>query len=229
MTADTQSLSTSFVDELAALHFDNVFNPYADVCPIHDTADAVLIRRRNLELVLNAVISHGIDSIWVARDLGYRGGRRTGLALTDEVHLFWHAKLLATPPLIQATQGPAMTERTATIVWYALQLIDRPIFLWNVFPLHPHEPNNPMSNRCHTRAERTAFQQLNSWLIETLRPKKVIAIGRDAQTAMVELSIKSIKIRHPSYGGQPEFLAALTELYGVSFITELYQGKLFYD
>lgn len=226
MTADTQSLSARFINELAALHFDNVFNPYADVCPIHDTADAVLIRRRNLEVVLSAAISNGIDSMWIARDLGYRGGRRTGLALTDEVHLFWHAKLLATPPFMRATQGPVMIERTATIVWRALRLIDRPIFLWNVFPLHPHEPSNPMSNRCHTQVERTACQQLNLWLIETLCPSKVIAIGRDTQTAMVELGIESVKIRHPSYGGQSEFLAALSELYGVSFNYEPYQGKL---
>lgn len=227
MTADTQGLSASFVDELAALHFENVFNPYADVCPVCDTEDAAFIRRRNLELVLNAAISQGIESMWIARDLGYRGGRRTGLALTDEVHLFWHAKLLATPPLMQATQGPAVAERTATIVWRALQLINRPIFLWNVFPLHPHEPNDPMSNRCHTRVERIACQHLNSWLIETLRPKKVIAIGRDAQTAMVGLGIESTKIRHPSYGGQSEFLASLSELYEVSFNSEPYQGKLF--
>ena len=227
MTADTQSLSTSFVNELAALHFDNVFNPYADVCPMYDSADSAFIRRRNLELVINAAISKGIDSMWIARDLGYRGGRRTGLALTDEAHLFWHAKLLATPPLMQATQGPAMTERTATIVWRALRLIDRPIFLWNVFPLHPHEPHEPMSNRGHTRVERTVCQQFNLRLIETLRPKRVIAIGRDAQTAMVELGIESAKIRHPSYGGQSEFLAALTELYGVSFDPCLHQGELF--
>lgn len=227
MTADTQSPSASFVDELAVLHFDNVFNPYADVCPIYDTTDAAFIRRRNLELVLNAAISQGIDSMWIARDLGYRGGRRTGLALTDEVHLFWHAKLLATPPLMRATQGSIMIERTASIVWRVLRLIDRPIFLWNVFPLHPHEPSDPMSNRCHTRVERIACQQLNSWLIETLCPKKVIVIGREAQKAMVELGIKSVKIRHPSYGGQSEFLAALTELYGVSFNSEPYQGKLF--
>jgi len=227
MTAATQSLSASFLDELAALHFDNVFNPYADVCPIYDTADAAFIRRRNLELVLNSAISQGIDSMWIARDLGYRGGRRTGLALTDEVHLSWHAKLFATSPLMQATQGSAMTERTATIVWRALQIISRPIFLWNVFPLHPHKLSDPMSNRCHTRTERTACRQLNSWLIETLRPKKVIAIGRDAHAAMVELGVESAKIRHPSYGGQPEFLAALAKLYGVSFNSELYQGNLF--
>jgi hypothetical protein len=55
MTADTQSLAASLVDELAALNFDNVFNPYADVCPVYDAADAAFIRRRNLELVIIAV------------------------------------------------------------------------------------------------------------------------------------------------------------------------------
>jgi len=29
----------------------------------------------------------GSNTIWMGRDLGYRGGRRTGLALTDEAHL----------------------------------------------------------------------------------------------------------------------------------------------
>lgn len=227
MTADAHSLSACFVDQLTALRFDNVFNPYADVCPNHDKSDAALIRRRNLELVLNAAITNGIDSIWVARDLGYRGGRRTGLALTDEVHLLWHAKLLATPPLMRATQGPVMAERTANIVWRALRLIDHPIFLWNVFPFHPHQPGDPMSNRCHTRVERKACQRLNLWLIETLHPKKVLAIGRDAQAAMVELDIEPVRIRHPSYGGQAEFFAGLAEFYGVSLNSEPYQGKLF--
>lgn len=227
MSNEVRKLSDSFVNHLAALSFENVFNPYADVCPAYDKSDAVLIRRRNLNFVLDAALSQGIDSIWVARDLGYRGGRRTGLALTDEFHLFWYAQLLATPPLARATEGTAMAERTATVVWHALQLINRPIFLWNVFPLHPHEPGAPMSNRCHTKAERKAFQQFNSRLIEALKPKQIIAIGRDAQSAMAELDIESVKIRHPSYGGKTEFFGGLAEVYGVNLDSKPYQGKLF--
>jgi hypothetical protein len=227
MIANTHSISVDFVDKLAAMQFDNVFNPYADICPQHDRSNSALVRRRNLELVLDAAISNGIDSIWVARDLGYRGGRRTGLALTDEIHLSWQSQLLATPPLIQATKGAAMAERTANIVWRALRIIEHPIFLWNVFPFHPHEPGDPMSNRCHTKFERRAGQQFTLWLIETLKPKQVIAIGRDAQAAMVEFGIESAKIRHPSYGGQTDFLAGLSELYGVSFNSKPIQRELF--
>lgn len=205
----------TFAGEIAALRFENVFNPYVDACPDHDECDAADIRRRNLELVLKAALERGIDSLWVARDLGYRGGRRTGLALTDELHLAWHAALLGTPPLTRATKGPAVGERTATVVWQMLHAIRRPIFLWNVFPLHPHMPGDPMSNRSHTHAERTACRPLLIWLLESLRPRSVVAIGRDAHRALEDLGVPAVAVRHPSYGGQAEFVSSLTAHYGL--------------
>jgi hypothetical protein len=204
----------TFVNRIAALSFDSAFNPYADACADHDRADAPAIRRRNLSLVLDAAIAHGVDSLWIARDLGYRGGRRTGLALTDEVHLAAHAALFGALPLARATKGPAVAERTATIIWQVLKSLDRPIFLWNVFPLHPHERDEPMSNRCHTRAERQECRPILMWLLDTLQPKTVVAIGRDAQLALAELDIEANKVRHPSYGGQSEFVTGARALYG---------------
>jgi hypothetical protein len=215
MRSTMRHQATRFAAELAALRFENVFNPYAEACPDHDESDAADIRRRNLELVLNAALERGVDSLWIARDLGYRGGRRTGLALTDELHLAWHAALLGTPPLARATKGPAVGERTATVVWQMLDTIRRPIFLWNVFPLHPHMPGGSMSNRCHTRSERTACRPLLVWLLENLRPRSVVAIGRDAHRALEDLGLSSVAVRHPSYGGQTEFVSSLTALYGL--------------
>ena len=58
----------AFVDELAALSFENVFNPYADCCPEHDRPDAPAIRRRNLVRVLEAAQALGTDTIWFGRD-----------------------------------------------------------------------------------------------------------------------------------------------------------------
>lgn len=219
--------AAQFVDELAGLRFENTFNPYADFCPIHDTVDAIEIRRRNLETVLSSAISNGVDSIWFARDLGYRGGRRTGLALTDEVHLYWHAQIFGVPSLLKATKGPVVAERTATIVWQAIRIIKRSIFLWNIFPFHPHKPNEPMSNRCHTKAEGKACQELSLWLIDVLRPKSIMAIGRDSQSALAKLGVKSASIRHPSYGGQIEFLNGLAHHYKVSINSNISQGNLF--
>lgn len=205
-----------FVQRVATLKFDCVFNPYAEACADHDEADAPAIRRRNLTLVLDAAVAHGIDSLWIARDLGYRGGRRTGLALTDDVHLPAHASLYGALPLTRATKGPAVAERTATVIWQVLKDLDRPIFLWNVFPLHPHERDDPLSNRCHTRSEREACRPLLMWLLATLQPKTVVAIGRDAQLALADLGVAAEKVRHPSYGGQAEFIDGVYAHYGVA-------------
>ncbi len=204
-----------FVQRVAALKFDCVFNPYADACADHDGANAPAIRRRNLTLVLEAAVANGVESLWIARDLGYRGGRRTGLALSDEVHLPAHASLYGALPLARATKGPAVAERTASVIWQVLKDLDRPIFLWNVFPLHPHEKDDPLSNRCHSRLEREACRPLLMWLLATLQPKTVVAIGRDAQLALVDLGVAAERVRHPSYGGQSEFIGGVGAIYGL--------------
>lgn len=203
----------SFLDALTQLRFDNAFNPYVETCPDHDERDAASVRRRNLELVLKSALTGGVHSLWIGRDLGYRGGRRTGLALTDDVHLHSHAKLMKTPPLFRATKGPAVAERTAAVVWQSLRALDRPVFLWNVFPLHPHAPGDAMTNRCHSRAERLACSPLLVWLIESLKPERIVAIGRDAQAALDDLGIPATGVRHPSYGGQVEFVDGLESVY----------------
>ena len=209
----THPFAKAFIRELKTLHFENAFNPYTETCSHSDLINAPEIRCQNLELVLSAAITRGIDSIWIARDLGYRGGRRTGLALTDEVHLSHQANLYGIPKLTSATLGPVVAERTANVIWQTLTLIDRPIFLWNIFPFHPHEPGKPMSNRCHTRSERKACQHILLWLIETLAPSTIVSIGRDAQASLDTYHVESVPVRHPSYGGQTDFTKGLLEHY----------------
>ncbi|KQW72348.1 uracil-DNA glycosylase [Ensifer sp. Root127] len=207
--------TAQFVETLADLSFTDAFNPYSDACGDFDQHDAPAIRRKNLKLVLDAAIERKVDSIWIARDLGYRGGRRTGLALTDEAHLTDHSVLYGDLPLVRATKGPALAERTASVIWQTLNRIQRPVFLWNVFPLHPHEPGAPHSNRCHTRTERNACRPLLSWLLNVLDPRVVVAVGRDAQLALADLGIGAMQIRHPSYGGQSDFISGIEGLYGL--------------
>lgn len=205
----------TFVRHLSSTRFENVFNPYTDRCPLHDRSDAPAVRRRNLRTLLEAALEFKTDTIWVARDLGYRGGRRTGVALTDDVHLTSISTLFGGVPLDRPTRGDVVAERTAAVIWRVLSKIDQPIFLWNVFPFHPHEPENDFSNRCHTRAERDASLPFLYDLIEMLAPKRLIAIGRDAQDALSGFDIEVIGVRHPSYGGQRDFLNGVCEAHGV--------------
>lgn len=161
------------------------------------------------------MVAH-IDTIWVARDLGYRGGRRTGVPLTDEVHLGQAAALMGGITLDRATRGPVVAERTAAIVWGMLARIGEPVVLWNIFPLHPHEANDPFSNRCHTRAEREATWPLLTALMAMIKPRRIVAIGRDAGMALNGLDIAVETVRHPSYGGQAEFISGVNHIYGLT-------------
>ena len=204
-----------FVTALSETRLPSVFNPWRDMCAVHDRQDAAARRRMNLERMLEAALEARVETIWIARDLGYRGGRRTGVPLTDEVHLADAGTLMGGIKLARATEGPVVAERTAAITWRVLSRIGQPVMLWNVFPFHPHESGSPLSNRCHTRAERQATWPLLQALVDMLRPRKIIAIGRDAQLALSELGVPTEGVRHPSYGGQREFTEGMYSLYGV--------------
>ena len=204
-----------FVEALAAVRLDNTFNPYTDLCSEFDKPDAPAIRRSNLRLVLEAAIRNGVHSVWIARDLGYRGGRRTGLALTDEYHLPAQAKYFENLSLQRATKGTPVKERTATVIWEMIESIDAKVFLWNAFPFHPYEPGNSLSNRCHTRRERHEVAHILDKLLDMLHPHRIVSIGRDAQAALEDMGVESAKVRHPSYGGQADFISGIVELYGV--------------
>jgi hypothetical protein len=210
----------SFAAAIAELALPSVFNPYRDCCPLHDRADAARVRRRNLILCLESAIETKVDTIWIARDLGYRGGRRTGVPLTDEIHLAAAGSLFGGVALNRATRGPVVAERTAAVVWGLLQQIGEPAVLWNIFPLHPHEQDDPLSNRCHTRTERAATWPFLEALIEMVQPRRLIAIGKDAGAALTEIGLPVSLVRHPSYGGQAEFIAGICDLYGMSSAAE---------
>ncbi|MDY0273240.1 MAG: uracil-DNA glycosylase [Advenella sp.] len=215
-----------FVEAVSSLQFENCFNPYSDRCKVHDRRDAPHRRAAALSALLRCATEKPVDAIWIGRDLGYRGGRRTGLALTDDVHMHQHAKrwnvdLASELP----TVGSAVAERTAAVIWGMLEHIDARIFLWNVFPLHPHQSEDPFTNRQHNARERRAGEELLQQLIVLLSPSRIVAIGNDAAAAAHRItdSVPVIRVRHPSYGGQTQFQTQISELYGHPMST----GSLF--
>ncbi len=205
---------SQFVSALKTLSFEHAFNPYVDRCAIHDKVDAPQKRAAILKSMLDAATRIELDAIWIGRDLGYRGGRRTGLALTDDVHSSWHAERWQLA-YERPTKGQPVAERTAAVIWSVLQEIDAPLFLWNVFPLHPHEPDDPFTNRAHNARERAAGEEILASLIMLLSPKRIIAIGNDAAKTAMRIAQGQciVQVRHPSYGGQTEFLSQIRSIY----------------
>ena len=207
---------STFVDELKRYRGKDVFNPYINICNKYDKENANEIRSTNLQAILEATIDSQVNAIWLGRDLGHRGGRRTGIALTDESNLkiagdLWDVKLM------QATKGEIVVERTAVNIWSALRRINENIFMWNVFPFHPHEHKSQFTNRSHNAKERKIGLEILQELVQLLRPEKIVAIGNDAYTCARRVFNKDdvFKVRHPSYGGEKEFSRQISALYNV--------------
>lgn len=205
--------SELFVNHLSQITFNDVFNPYRDVCCEYDHSESPAIRRLNLQRYLDSVVTSGVESVWLGRDCGYRGGRRTGIALTDEINLETLDHQFQISGLVKATVGQPVKERTATEVWKIIREVDAKVFLWNIFPFHPFEAGNPMSNRRHSAREFNECKELLCCLLEWLQPKMIIAIGADAHKALYRLEFKVLPVRHPSYGGHFEFASGIRQLY----------------
>ena len=212
--------SNQILDALAQFQFENTFNPYFERCVVYDSEGAPELRRRYLFEILERAAVTELDAIWVGRDLGYRGGRRTGLALTDDIHFFDHLNRWEIESQ-RPTCGQPIAERTASVIWAVLLRVQVPIFLWNVFPLHPYCDSKPFSNRAHNAHERKAGVELLAAILELLKPKRIIAIGNDAYNALcTKIPEENLcKVRHPSYGGQNEFLRTMETLYADSIST----------
>ncbi|MBN8196865.1 uracil-DNA glycosylase [Thalassospira povalilytica] len=206
--------SADILNAIRDMEFENTFNPYFDRCPVYDAKEAPELRRFYLSEMLDRAAAVDLDAIWVGRDLGYRGGRRTGLALTDDVHFSNHLSRWELEPK-RPTFGEPVAERTAAAIWDILLRVNSPVFLWNVFPLHPFEEGSPFTNRAHNARERKAGADILVKIVEYVKPRRIVAIGNDAYKVLSAAfnSEQVCKVRHPSYGGQSEFLATMRYLY----------------
>lgn len=218
-----------FVQRISDLRLPGLFNPYAEACGVHDKPDGPRIRVENLMNYLRALVRWRPTIAWIGRDLGYRGGRRTGLPLTDEAHLPHFETVCRTAPLRKATRTPCTTERTATEVWRLLPVLPTPPLLWNVVPLHPYQPSSELSNCPHSSSAAYKCEGLLALLIDAFRPRVVCALGRDADHALARLGVDHLYVRHPSHGGQGQFRRSVVSLFDLAEDRCRLQDRLTFD
>jgi hypothetical protein len=199
------------IETIKATRFENVFNPYVHNCNVHDHKKSCQIREENLRIYLNRQLKLEPEIIWLGRDLGYRGGRRTGIPLTDEMHLAILNQTLGTDKIAKATATELVKEMTAREIWKLASHFSLPPFLWNVFPFHPYEHDNAMSNRSHSKTEFQSSQKILETILDIFDFKYYFALGRDAYAVLDEMGLKPVYVRHPSHGGQREFSKTIIE------------------
>ncbi len=175
------------------------------------------VRRRNLTLALGLALARGPDLLLVGEAPGHAGARRTGVPFTSERLL-----LAGLGPFGRCDPGAGFTlagddgrisaEATATIVWRELAAVGLVAAGWNAYPLHPHRPGAPQSNRRPRAAELALGQPLLAQVCAMFPGVSVVAVGDVAAAALAALGVAHVSVRHPARGGARQFAAGLRAL-----------------
>jgi len=180
------------------------FNQFRETGP-DDVADAPAIRLANLRRYL--MERDHADVLAVGEAAGYQGMRWSGIAFTSEFDLLrWG------DPYRRSSRRPRpWKEPSGTIVHGILDELgaERRVILWNTIPTHPHLPGQPLSNRRPTRPEIMAGLLYAEQLIDILRPRLVVGVGRIAADT---LGKRAVYVRHPAQSGATAFRAGMREL-----------------
>lgn len=201
-----------FVDSLSqAEELPNVFNQYSRNLPENE------IRRNNLSLYLKQMQLLEPKILLVGEAPGYHGCRFTGVPFTSEHILL---KGFQEIELFGRKKGYAKTnelarikkEQSATIVWKTLTDKKFVPLMWNAFPFHPFQKDDPTKNRTPSQKELEVGAFFLAKLINDFDIPSIVAVGNNAEKTLAKINIPCQKIRHPSNGGKPDFIKGIEKL-----------------
>ncbi len=181
---------------------DDLFNPYSTMNPDVDRADAVEIRRTNLNRYIldrrrNPLV------LLLAEAPGPWGCRFSGVPITSEEQLLEPSFPLDGRQASLAEKP--YKEYSASVYWRVLQPFYEHIFTWNTVPFHPHHIGKPLSIRTPRASEINRFTSLLEGIVSAMNPKLIIAVGRKAEKALSLIGAEAVYVRHPSQGGATLF------------------------
>jgi hypothetical protein len=198
-----QAAIEALLGDLPRLVIGATFNQFRETGP-DDLPDAPSIRLANLRHYLEE--RRDADVIAVGEAAGYQGMRWSGIAFTSEFDLLrWG------DPYRRSSRRPRpWKEPSGTIVHGLLDELgaERRVVLWNTVPTHPHLPGQPLSNRRPTREEIAAGRVLVERLVDILRARVLVGVGRIACAALPEAQY----VRHPAQSGATAFRAGMRQI-----------------
>jgi hypothetical protein len=184
--------------DLSRARIGTTFNQFREVGP-DDVPGAPAIRLANLRHYLEE--RAGADILAIGEAAGYQGARWSGIAFTSERDLArWGLPYRGT----STTRKGGWSEPSGTIVHGLLEELgaERRVILWNTVPLHPHQLDEPLSNRRPTHSEIAAGAVFAERLIDIVRPRLLVGVGRVAADAVGD---RAVYVRHPAQAGATAF------------------------
>lgn len=195
---------TDMIDEMAAYPSNNrTFNQYSYDYELGKHT------RQNLFLYLRAMSKMSSHTLLVGEAPGYHGCRWTGVPFTSEKVIFSHQSSQSLLNQDYYVSPERHAEQTATIVWNVLDQLHRYPLMWNAFPFHPFQRDNPTKNRTPTMKELKMGSVFLDELIHLYDIKTIIAVGNKAENTLSRIGINCYKIRHPSHGGKQDFIQGM--------------------
>jgi uracil-DNA glycosylase len=204
--ADRNKLAAldALLGDLSKATIGATFNQFREIGP-DDVPEARAIRLANLRHYLSE--REQADVLAIGEAAGYQGMRWSGIAFTSEFDLLrWGG------PYRRSSRRPRpWKEPSGTIVHGVLDELgaERRVVLWNTVPTHPFLPGQPLSNRRPTRPEVAAGLPYAQRLIDILRPRLVVGVGRIAADTLGD---RAVYVRHPAQSGATAFRAGMREL-----------------
>ena len=193
--AFTESLS---IAEMPSESLDNIY---------HEP-----LRQRNLIRWLGRAESEEPTTLFIGEAPGRYGAAITGVPFTSVENLKMldiHYQSAFTEDChfeIPDCEGLKTKESTSTIFWQCVSnlLSGHPLVMaWNVVPFWP------VDNRMPNAAEIKFGSKWLREIVEMYPRLVVVAVGKLAETALEEIGIEHVSVRHPAHGGKTDFYAGV--------------------
>lgn len=165
--------------------------------------------RRNLLIYLEEMRNIGYRKLLVGEAPGYHGCRWSGIPFTSERIIEERRAPLFVSKQDFYVSSHVHAEQTASIIWKTLNELNLYPLMWNAYPFHPYQSNDPTKNRKPTIEELKSGQVFLEELIELFEIETVIAIGRKAEDTLRTIGINCHEVRHPSHGGKQQFIQGM--------------------
>lgn len=191
----------NFISELTGYKSScTVFNMY------QVEIDGAEIRRNNLRLYLQKMKTLNPSVLLLGEAPGYKGARLTGVPFTSEV-IIKNESFFDRKAGYQYVNSPDNLEweLSASIVWGKISALNDKPLLWNIFPFHPHQSDDILSNRTPSKKELLIGKAYLKMLLEIFDFKKIIALGRKSESQLRDMDIDYHYVRHPANGGKKQF------------------------
>jgi uracil-DNA glycosylase len=201
-------LAKLLIDTLPFPSPPKLFNPWRDHCPDCkpcNDPDAKLARLADhLDCEARFILCGEAPS--------HRGCRHSGIAFTSEYLLREGIPRIPAMSHRLTVKKSPYKEGSATTVWKVLRelRIEEHTILWNALPMHPHEQGNEQKNRRPIPDEVIKFgEPALKKLVEAFPSATIVAVGKIAERLLHKMGIDYKPVRHPSFGGAPEFTRGL--------------------